>query len=111
MLVFSCTNDTTVPYGQQERFVQLARKAGNEVAHIIHHGADHGEGGVYTDIGREAVLRLLRAKGLLPTKTPRSDGLACIEGAKASFGLGVASYPKPHFRWWLHKRSSFQLHA
>lgn len=117
MLLLSANADKTVPIGQQERFAEVAREAGNEVSMVIFGGGDHGEGGVYTAAGREATLRFLGALGLLPRQDYRArqpfesmpEGLACIDGARRALGLAVGDFPAARFRWWKHKRATLRL--
>ena len=111
MMVLSAADDTTVPLGQQERFVEEARAAGNAVAQIIFAHADHGEGGVYTPAGREATLRFLGANGLLPARraAKEEDGVACLDGARNALGLKVGHFPKAGWRWFWHKRRTMRL--
>ena len=115
MLLFSAAKDTVVPIGQQSRFCEIARRAGNKVSQIIFDEADHGEGGVYTAAGRQAALRFLAANGLLGKKRPslpvEMAGVASVDAAQRALDIKVGDFPRSSgFRWWRHKQSTITLH-
>ena len=105
MLIFSTADDGTVPLPQQERFVQLVRRNGGKVSHLIQPG-DHGEGGLYTESGRMAALSFLHATKLWDGKMrdTAAAGLAALEAAKSTLIFqGTPTLKKvPSFRWWWH---------
>ena len=86
ILMLSGANDEVVPFGQQERFADAARRAGNRVAMLKFVRAKHGGGGTNCKAGRDAILRFLKGRGLAarPTAAKASaDGY--VEIAKDVF--------------------------
>ena len=94
-----------VPLPQQERFAQLVRRSGGRVSHLIQPG-DHGEGGLYTQSGRQAALAFLHATKLWDGRVRHTApaGLAALEAAKGVLMFQGTPTLKtvPAFRWWWH---------
>ena len=111
ILLFSAEKDSIVPCGQQERFAEVARASGNTVSQLVFMGdVDHGEGGLYTQAGRQAALRFLHATGILRggmRHVPSSE--RHIIAAQRALGLKVAPFEPDPFRWWRDKRRTLRL--
>ena len=101
--MLSGANDEVVPFGQQERFADAARRAGNRVDMLKFVRAKHGGGGTNCKAGRDAILRFLKGRGLAarPTAAKASaDGY--VEIAKDVFkGMAESSdeYALPPWPW------------
>ena len=113
MLLFSAANDSVVPSNQGEAFAERARRAGNDVAHLIFEGdADHGEGGLYTPAGRNAALRFLRAVGLVrsgaASRSP-PDAARLVDAAQRALMIKTQPFATDPFRWWRDKRRTLRL--
>ena len=90
-----------------------ARCRGNDAALVVFERADHGGGGFNTRAGRDAVLRFLAHRGLLPRGGARQrrgggDPHAFVEGAKRVFATETPEYPA-RFRAAFHRARTLRL--
>lgn len=112
ILMFVGEEDEVVPPGQQHRFADIARRAGNRVTVISFPGAAHGGGGANCATGRAAILRFLEGNGL---RAPRTSAAAradeFIEIAKRAFGVSSDEYRayRPLRPWWPNGRATMRM--
>lgn len=109
MLLLTAEADPVVPCEQTSRFAEVARRSGNEVAQIIFEEADHGGGGVNSEIGRKATLDFLRHHNLLQgAPHDEDDPRDAIGGTMRAFGMQPRQYAPLDFRAAVHGRSTLR---
>ena len=72
----------------------------------------YGQGGLYTEAGRDAALRFVEATDFIHARASDDDaGRACLAAAARALGLDaqIPHYAAGRFRWWLHKRRTLHL--
>ena len=78
----------------------------------MHCTSTRGQGGLYTEAGRDAALRFVEATGLIRARaSDDAAGVACLAATAHALGLDVQTphYAASRFRWWLHKRRTLHL--
>lgn len=93
MLLLTGSADQIVPCDQTCQFVEKARAAGNDVAHLVFEDAVHGGGAINSAAGRQATLDFLRHRGLLTGPVRKQDDPRdAVGGQMRAFNLKGMEY-------------------